>query len=78
VKLLDEPVTPQKKVWPPRRAIVLGGILFSLFSSIGWVMLRRNWSEAPESDPGKHFLRTVLGVVWKRKTSVTQDRIADA
>ncbi len=68
VKVLDEPVKPQKKVWPPRRGIVLGGLLFSVLIAFGWLLLTKRWAETPESAPGKQFILTVIGVLRLRKS----------
>lgn len=78
VKILDQPVTPQKKVWPPRGIITLAGMFFSALVSMGWVVLRKSWTGMPESAPPKQFVNTVFEALRTKKASSAESKVAGA
>lgn len=50
IKFLDEPVTPERKSWPPRMAIVILGTLAFLVLGISYLLVSESWSRLkPES-----------------------------
>jgi uncharacterized protein involved in exopolysaccharide biosynthesis len=53
IKVLDEPVVPEKKVWPPRTLIITLGTLLAFCLGIAWLALRDAWSTLDDSNPYK-------------------------
>jgi uncharacterized protein involved in exopolysaccharide biosynthesis len=53
VKVLDAPVVPTKKSFPPRGILIGVGTLLGLAGSAGWIVLRKKWNETDPSDPGR-------------------------
>jgi len=53
IKVLDEPVVPEKKVWPPRTVIISLGTLLAFCLAIAWLALRDMWSALDASSPYK-------------------------
>jgi capsule polysaccharide export protein KpsE/RkpR len=44
IKVLDEPVIPDRKIWPPRLAIILVGTILGLCLGFLWILGRETWS----------------------------------
>lgn len=63
VKVLDEPVIPEKKSFPPRLLIILLGTSLALASGIAWVLGTARWGEIDPQDPGKVFALEVFHAV---------------
>jgi capsule polysaccharide export protein KpsE/RkpR len=55
VKVLDPPVIAQKKSFPPRIPIILGGVLLSFLMWIGWIVIQEEWQRRKDSDSWKRF-----------------------
>ena len=53
IKVLDEPVVPEKKVWPPRTTIIALGTLLAFCLAIAWLALRDMWNTLDDSSPYK-------------------------
>ncbi|MGC2110057.1 MAG: GNVR domain-containing protein, partial [Candidatus Korobacteraceae bacterium] len=53
IKVLDEPVVPDRKIWPPRLAIILIGTILGLFVGLFWITARETWSGLDSSSPYK-------------------------
>lgn len=53
IKVLDEPVVPEKKVWPPRTLIITLGTLLAFCLAIAWLALRDAWSALDAASPYK-------------------------
>ena len=51
VKILDEPVSPERKVWPPRTLIIFLGTLAALTLGLAYQIARTTWSQRPADDP---------------------------
>lgn len=60
VKVLDAPVVPQKKSFPPRLLILLGGTLFAFAAGVAWVLGTAKWEETDPADPGRRLAEEVL------------------
>jgi len=60
VKVLDPPLVPQKKSFPPRLAIILGSTVFAFCLGVGWVLGRSAWETVDSADPRKIFLTDIL------------------
>jgi len=53
VKVLDMPVVPTKKTFPPRPVLVCVGILLGLAGTAAWIVYRKKWNEIDPNDPGR-------------------------
>ncbi len=59
VKLLDVPVVPEKRSFPPRLFIMFLGTLFSLMLGTIWVLGRASWENLDPQHPGKLLAQDV-------------------
>ena len=59
VSVIDSPSWPEKKSSPPRRLIVIGCTLLSVFFSSFRVLMRRRWQTMERHDPRKQLARTI-------------------
>jgi len=60
VKVLDAPIVPERKSFPPRGAITLfAGFLF-LGVAVAGLLLQSQWNETDAHDPGKQFAQEVF------------------
>ena len=64
VNVLDMPVVPTKKVFPPRRAIVLVGTSTGLAVAIFWLFVRRWWDTIAFDDPGRQLVEEISASTW--------------
>ena len=55
VKVLDPPVIAQKKSFPPRIPLILGGALLSFLMWIGWIVIYEEWQRRKDSESWKRF-----------------------
>lgn len=60
VKVLDAPVVPTKKSFPPRTVLTILGTLFGLVAAMGWVVAKTNWDAVDAGHPRKVFATEVL------------------
>jgi uncharacterized protein involved in exopolysaccharide biosynthesis len=51
IKVLDEPVVPERKAFPPVLMIVLSGTFLVFCGSVAWIFLRELWLRLPPSHP---------------------------
>jgi uncharacterized protein involved in exopolysaccharide biosynthesis len=63
VKVLDAPEVPERKSFPPRTLIVLGGTLLALASAVAWILGEKRWKQIDPADPNLVFANEVLGTV---------------
>lgn len=64
VNVLDMPVVPTKKTFPPRRAIVLVGTSTGLALAIFWLFVRRWWDTIALDDPGRQLVEEISASTW--------------
>ena len=57
VKILDEPIVPEKKSFPPRLLIMALGMLFALTLGTIWVLAQANWQRLGPQHPAKLFAK---------------------
>jgi uncharacterized protein involved in exopolysaccharide biosynthesis len=73
VKVLDAPDVPEKKSFPPRLLIMVGGTLLAVVFAGAWVSADRTWRRVGADDPRKRFAIDVFATlrtrVWRRKRS---------
>jgi capsule polysaccharide export protein KpsE/RkpR len=60
VKVLDAPVVPTKKSFPPRTVLTILGTLLGLAVAMAWVVAKTSWDAVDDSHPGKVFATEVL------------------
>jgi capsule polysaccharide export protein KpsE/RkpR len=59
VRVLDEPLKPDKKAFPSRRSVVLGFTVGALFFAMIWIVASDAWSRISATDPIKVFVAEV-------------------
>jgi len=57
IKILDEPVVPERKSFPPRLLISTAGTMFVICCAMGWAFARKVWTKLEDSDPVKLGMR---------------------
>lgn len=63
VKMLDAPVVPELKSFPPRLLIVLLGTLLTTMATLAWVLATAYWHETDPQDPGKVLAAEVIRTI---------------
>jgi len=60
VKVLDAPRTPERKSWPPRTLLAVGGSILGLLFASLWILGSNHWSEVDPNEPFKLLLTEIL------------------
>jgi len=60
VKVLDAPVVPEHKSFPPRLVIMILGLFCGSLAGIVWLVGQARWEETPERHPGKVLAQEVF------------------
>lgn len=63
IKVLDEPVVPERKSFPPRLLIAIGGAMLTFICVAGWLLASEVWRRLDENDPLKIGVRELLGSI---------------
>ncbi|MFB3815003.1 MAG: GumC family protein [Terriglobales bacterium] len=63
VRVLDAPVVPEKKSFPPRLLIMIMGTLLAFVAASAWIAADEAWRRTPDTDPKKTFALEVGGAV---------------
>jgi uncharacterized protein involved in exopolysaccharide biosynthesis len=66
IQVVDAPVVPDKKSFPPRTLIVLASAILSFFVAAFWVMMRQRFAVAAELPENRQRLRLIRSL-WKSK-----------
>lgn len=66
VKVLDVPVVPEHKTYPPRLLIMVWGVISGGIVAIGWVVGQHRWKETDARDPGKVLAEEVFRTLTAR------------
>jgi uncharacterized protein involved in exopolysaccharide biosynthesis len=66
IQVVDAPVVPDKKSFPPRTLIVLASVIFSFFVAAFWVMMRQRFVQAAELPENRQRLRMIRSL-WRSK-----------
>jgi capsule polysaccharide export protein KpsE/RkpR len=61
VKVLDAPEIPEKRSWPPRTLIIVGGTLAALLLASLWILGTARLSQMDPRNPGLLFAQEVFG-----------------
>ncbi len=67
VKVLDVPVVPEKKSFPPRLLIMFLGTFLALAFGVTWVLSSARWAETDAQDPRKVFAQEVFTTLKAQK-----------
>jgi uncharacterized protein involved in exopolysaccharide biosynthesis len=59
VKVLDAARIPERKNWPPRTLLTIGGGLLGCLFGSCWIIWAENWAKRDPNDPSKMFLAEV-------------------
>jgi capsule polysaccharide export protein KpsE/RkpR len=73
VKVLDPPLVPEKKSFPPRLVIILLGGMLSLSAAIGWVLVQTTWSEIDSTNPRKLLAAEIWSDISRSLPRATRD-----
>src|ERR1700722_2828650 len=63
VKVLDAPLIPERKSFPPRLLIIAAGGFLGFIAPGGFVFCKQHWSEVDSAEPGKVLVTEVLQTV---------------
>ncbi len=66
VRVIDPPSLPEKKSFPPRLLITLGGTALALICAGAWLLSKERWRELDASDPRKMFAREIGATTIER------------
>ena len=66
VKILDPPLVPDKKSFPPRLQILFLGICLSFAAVAAWIFGNESWRTTDAGDPRKMFAQEVYSTVSAR------------
>jgi capsule polysaccharide export protein KpsE/RkpR len=66
VKVLDAPIVPTKKTFPPRAVIVILGTMLGATVGMTWVFAKTRWDSVEASDPRKEFAMEVYTTMRAR------------
>ena len=66
VKVLDSPIVPERRSYPPRLIVILLGTSFVLAIVGVWLIAAARWRETDPADPGKLFAQEIFHTVAAR------------
>jgi hypothetical protein len=66
VKVLDAPIVPTKKSYPPRTMIVILGTMLGITLAMTWIVGKTWWEAVEVSDPRRVFAMEVFTTVQAR------------
>jgi len=78
IKVLDAPVVPEHKSFPPRLVIMILGMLCATIGGMGWVLAQARWREIDTQDPGKILALEVFHTVAARIPWVSRNGIHES
>ena len=73
IKILDEPVVPERRSFPPRLLIITAGTMLVIFCAVVWAFARKVWTKLEESDPvklGVRELQASFGQAMRKPTKM--------
>ena len=73
VKVLDEPVVPEKKSFPPRLLIMALGTALAFAFSTAWVLGNARWQEMDPADPGRQLAEEVFTTMQAEKNRLASN-----
>ena len=66
VRVLDSPIVPERRSYPPRLMIVFLGTSFVMAICVLWLVGAARWRETDPADPGKLFAQEIFHTVAAR------------
>ncbi|HEY5176685.1 MAG TPA: GNVR domain-containing protein [Terriglobales bacterium] len=66
IKVLDEPVVPEAKSWPPRLLFIVFGLLVSLVLACVWVLAKAGYESLDSHDPRRLLVNRTIGRMFRR------------
>ena len=79
VKVIDTPMIPERKSFPPRLVIVILGAILSLAVTLAWLFFLEAWRHIDPADPrrilGEQIARSVRETVSRIRFSARKRRI---
>lgn len=66
IKVLDKPVVPERKAYPPRLLIVAGGTILGFLCAGAWLFVRQVWLRLADDDPVKVGVRELAASFPRR------------
>ncbi len=69
IRVLDEPVVPEKKVWPPRLIIILFGTALIFFATIAFYLARAGSDRLSPDDPRRLLLAKLTRAFASNRTT---------
>lgn len=63
VKVLDEPVVPGSKSFPPRLLFMVSGTVLAFLLGVAWLLASVRWAEVEVGDPGKQLATDVVSAI---------------
>lgn len=66
IKVLDEPVVPETKSWPPRLLFIVFGLLVSLVLACIWVLAKAGYESLDSHDPRRLLVNRTIGRMFRR------------
>ncbi len=60
IKVLDQPVVPERRSFPPRVLIIVGGTILAFCCAAAWLFARQVWMKLDDNDPVKAGVRELL------------------
>jgi capsule polysaccharide export protein KpsE/RkpR len=73
VKVLDAPIVPTKKTFPPRTVIVLLGTMLGVTLAMTWILGKTRWDAVVASDPRRVFATEVFTTIQARMTMFSRN-----
>jgi capsule polysaccharide export protein KpsE/RkpR len=67
-KVLDAPVVPERKSWPPRILLIVVGAALSLLVGTAWIIADVWWRETEPTDTRKAILQQIAGEVKRLRS----------
>jgi hypothetical protein len=64
--VLDEPVVPETKSWPPRLLFIVFGLLVSLVLACIWVLAKAGYESLDSHDPRRLLVNRTIGRMFRR------------
>ncbi len=66
IKVLDEPVVPERKAFPPRLLIIMGGTILTFLCAMAWLFSLEVWRKLDDNDPVKVGVRELVASLPRR------------
>ena len=64
IKVLDEPVVPESKSWPPRLLFIVFGLLVSVVLACVWVLAEAGYESLDSHDPRRLLVNRLIGPMF--------------